>query len=288
MDFEMLRQMESFSEEMLNRIIAFQSKEHPVWNTARPFDERIRGLALHDLVFSHPHRDPAQFGPTISHFYPRRTEMQRLAQYAHAVAKDPLVVDAHARNGFIGSLLARERVRVIGFRDPALKNNQIADLYDPACYELRQGSPGEINMDPDVVLSAWMPAGRNVTPDLLKLNPKLIVFIFTEHVDTQSRQPQTGTPEAFDGLPSRYRLVDEWKETRPADLFRGIWPDLTGNIEETRTVRVFADEPFHQLTRPEPAATKPHYDWEQDLEMALLAHEAKRYLERRGVPLGRI
>lgn len=282
----MLRQMESFSEDMLNRIIAFQSKEHPVWDASRPFEERISGLALHDLVFSHPQRDPAQFGPSITHFYPRREEMWRIAQYARAVAADPLIADVHARNGFIGSLIAREGVRVIGQRDPALKPNQIADLRDTQRYALATGPLSALRPQPDMLLSAWMPAGENHTPALIANRPKLIVYVFTEHTDASSQRPQTGTPEAFTALPPHYRVIDEWRETRPADLFRAIWPDLTGNIEETRIVRVFADEPFHDLRRPQSATPLQHYDWEQDLEMALLAHEAKRYLERRGIPLG--
>lgn len=283
----MLRQMESFSEEMLNRIISFQSKEHPVWDASRPFEERIAGLALHDLVFSHPQRDPARFGPTIAPFYPRREELWRIAQYARAVAADPLVADVHARNGFIGSLLAREGVRVVGLRDAALKPNQIADLFDPEHYTMATGPLSAMRPAPDVVLSSWMPAGENHTPALVAIRPRLIVYVFTEHTDATSQRPQTGTPEAFAALPAHYRMIDEWRETRPADLFRGIWPDLTGNIEETRIVRVYADEPFHELTRAQPGAPLHHYDWEHDLNMALLAHEAKRYLERRGIPLDR-
>jgi hypothetical protein len=45
-EFEKLRDMDAFSDDMLNRIIAFQEKEHSAWNAARPFAERlqIRGL----------------------------------------------------------------------------------------------------------------------------------------------------------------------------------------------------------------------------------------------------
>ncbi len=285
MNFEMLRQMESFSEEMLNRIIAFQSKEHAVWDPRRPFSERIAGLALHDLVFSHPQRDPAQFGPSITHFYPRREEMWRLAQYARAVANDPLVCDLHARNGFIGSLLAREGVRAVGVRDSTTKPNQIPDLYDAQCYAISTRGLENLDTAPDVVLSAWMPAGENFTPRITARRPKLIVFIFTEHIDPLTGRRQTGTADAFDALPPHYRTVDEWRETRPANLFQEIWPDLTGNIEETRIVRVVADEPYHGLRRPQPVAPLQHYDWENDLDMALLAHEAKRYLQNKGVAL---
>jgi hypothetical protein len=78
-------------------------------------------------------------------------------------------------------------------------------------------------------------------------------------------------------------LIDEWREVRPADLFKEVWPDLTGSIEETRITRVYADAPYRQITRPKPVGPLAHYDWENDLEMALLALEAKRFLRERGV-----
>lgn len=281
MNFEMLREMESFSEDMFNRIIAFQEKEHPAWNPKLDFDQRIAGLPLHYLVFSHPQRDPNRFGPTIAHYYPRREEMWRIAAYARAVAPEPVICDVHARNGFIGSLLAREGVRVVGMRDPNAKPNQIGDFFDAARYELRTGTAREIDFPFDVAFSSWMPAGENHTPAIVTHRPKLVVFVYTEHANATG-QPQTGTSEAFTQLPDNYRLIDEWREVRPANLFCDVWPDLTGSIEETRVTRVYADAAHRQLTRPRPAGPLAHYDWEKDLEMALLALEAKRYLRERG------
>ena len=55
-EYEKLRDMEFFSEDMFNRIIEFQERLHPAWNSALPFAERIKGLPLHALVFSNPDR----------------------------------------------------------------------------------------------------------------------------------------------------------------------------------------------------------------------------------------
>lgn len=283
MNFELLREMDTFSEDMMNRIIAFQSKEHAAWNPNLSFEHRIKELTLHDLVFSHPQRDPQQTGPTIAHFYPRRDEMRRIAAYARGVAASPVVCDLHARNGFIGSLLAREGVRVIGLRDPQSKPNQIESFFDPAHYELRDGTLHDSNMDFDVAFSAWMPSGENITPTIAQRHPKLIIFVYTEHLDAVTLIPQTGTPEAFTQLPAHYKLIDEWRETRPENLLNEVWPDLTGNIAETRITRVYADTPWHDLKLPVATVPQAHYDWEKDLQMAQLALEAKQFLRSRGM-----
>ena len=130
--FQKLRGMDSFSEELFNRIFSFQEKKHPAWDVNHPFAERIRDLSLHNLIFSNPDRDPQKFGPTVAHYYPLREENRALAHYIRHVSQSPVVLDLHGRNGFIGSLLAREGIKVIGLRDPSEKPNQISDFYDPA------------------------------------------------------------------------------------------------------------------------------------------------------------
>lgn len=285
MNFELLREMDSFSEDMLNRIIAFQTKEHAAWNSELPFEQRIRELALHDLVFSHPQRDPKQCGPSIAHYAPRREEMWRIAAYARAVASEPVICELHARNGFLGSLLARENVPVIGLRDPLTKPNQIVNFYDADRYEMLTGTIADNAPVFDLAFSAWMPSGENHTPALLANHPKIIVYVYTEHTDPISLQPQTGTAEAFTQLPAEYKLIDAWQDPLPADLFKQIWPDLTGNLAETRLTRVYARTEFHDLAPITSAIPLAHYDWEKDLQMATLALEAKQFLRQRGIAL---
>jgi hypothetical protein len=282
--FEVLREMDAFSEEMFNRIIAFQERQHPAWNPALPFAERIKDLPLHYLVFSNPDRDPARFGPTVSPIIPLGDELRRIVAYARQVADDPVVCDLHAGNGFLGSLLAREGVKVIGVRDPAVKPYQIRDFYDREHYALREQPIEAIDFPFDVAFSCWMPAGRNDTPEIVRHNPKLIVFIHTKHVNPHTGAPQTGTPEAYTALPERYQLIHEWGVVRPKDLFHGIWPDLTPSIEETRYVKVYADRGYHDIEIPEELPAAEPYDWERELEMALLAHQAKEHLKAQGLP----
>lgn len=278
-----LRNMESFTEDMFNRIIAFQERQHPAWDETKSFDERIVGLPLHYLVFSNPDRDPAAHGPTIAPYYPLREELRTLVYLARQVAANPVVLDAHAGNGFIGSLLAREGIDVIGLRDPAAKPNQIRNFYDPRFYTLRDMRLDQVDFPFDVAFSSWMPAGINLTPRLLAFRPKLAIFVYTDQTDSEGR-PLTGTPEAFNALPESYALIAEWDIARPKDLFKEIWPDLTGSLELVRRVRVFADEPYHhlQLEGLQPATP---YPWEKELEMTLLALEAKERLRLDGYPV---
>ena len=281
--FEKLRNMGSFSEEMFNRIIAFQEKQHPAWNSALPFDERIKDLPLHYLVFSNPDRDPARLGPTVSHIIPLRDEMRRIAAYARQVAKDPVVCDLHAGNGFVGSLLAREGVKVIGVHEPDAKPNQIKNFYDRDHYQLREQTIESIDFSFDVAFSCWMPAGKNYTPQILNHRPKLIVFIHTKHVDEETGAPQTGVAEAFTDLPERYQLIHEWGMTRPKDLFHDIWPDLTPSIEETRYVKVYADWDNHHIDVEDDQPSADPYDWEHELDMALLARQAMEHVRAQGM-----
>lgn len=280
--FEALKDMESFTEDMFNRIIAFQEKEHPAWIETLPFADRIRDLPLHYLIFSNGDRDPQRFGPTVAPFYPLHHEILTLAHYIRQLGDNPLICDVHAGNGFLGSLIGREGFQVIGLRDPNARPNQIADFFDPECYQPRSGTLDDDDLAFDVALSSWMPSERNDTPAILRHQPKLIIYFFTDHLDQGSGHRQVGSADAF--VPGRpYELIDEWEVIRPANLFRDIWPDLTGNIEETRKVRVFARSGFHHLSRPQSLHPDP-YDWERELEMALLAHRARDYVQTRGFP----
>ncbi len=285
MNFEILRHMESFTQEMFNNIIAFQEKEHPAWDTSLSFDQRIAKLPLHYLIFSNPDRNPETHGPTVAHFYPLRREMRLIAHYAEQVAEQPVIVDAHARNGFIGSLLAREtRGGVFGLRDPADKPNQIEMFHDPRCYRLEEGTLATFAGPADVIFSAWMPPGLQLNNEIRRLSPKLVVFIFTQHEDETTGQRQTGTDNSFgEALADDYRILEERSLTRPKDLLHEIWPDLTPNIEETRWLRILARKDV-ELESVGDIQVEPKYHWEEELLMAETAYAAKQEMIRRGFP----
>ena len=281
--FEKLRGMDAFTEDMFNRIIAFQEKTHPAWDYEKPYSERIKGLPLHFLVFSNADRDPAIYAHTVAPYFPLRKEMKTIADYAKLVSEaTPVLCDLYCGNGFIGSLIGREGVKVVGVHPPDARPNQISTFFDPSCFERKTIAVEAIDFAFDVALSSWMPPGVNLTVEMLRYRPKLLVFIYTNHVDPQTRERQTGTDDAFSGLPDNYKLIDSWSVTRPKNLFHEIWPDLTPNIEETRYVSIYADSPYHGIYLAESATADPPYDWENELEMALLALEAKAHLRLRG------
>src|SRR3569623_8501 len=68
----------------------------------------------------------------------------------------------------------------------------------------------------------------------------------------------------------------------PKDVLHEVWPDLTPSIEETRYVKVYADEGYHHIDVPDEVAPAQPYDWEFELDMALLALQAKQHLQAQG------
>jgi len=286
MNFEILRNMEPFTEQMFNNIIGFQEKDHPAWNNDLPFADRIKNIPLHYLVFSNADRNPETHGPTINHYYPLQFEMAKIAAYAQAVSKEPVILDAHARNGFVGSLLANEGAKVIGMRSNEEKPNQIEEFHDPDNYEFKSGNIEDVDFPVDVIFSSWMPRETNITNEVVRLNPKLVIYVHTNHTNEHDGKPQTGTTSSFgDDLPENFQLIEEWAVTRPENLFNEIWPDLTGNPEETRHVKIFANTPFHSLEIDEQDLNITGYNWEEELLMAETARQAKEQMKQRGFPI---
>jgi len=278
--FEPLKNMASFTDDMFNRIIAFQEKEHAAWNTNLDFEHRIKGLPLHNLIFSNPDRNPEKFATTVAPYYPLRLENQKLAAYTRQVAPQPCIIDWYPGNGFIGSLLAREGVTVKGLKDSSPRPNQIESLFDPRCYSFCEHNT--LEQDCDMILASWIPGNVNPTPDLLSLNPKLITYIYSDHVNDATGERQTGTDDMFTALSKNYTLIDQWTTQRPKDLLHEVWPDMTQSIEETRITRVYARNDI-TLTKIDTQAPGTPYDWEKELHMAQLALEAKQQLRSQGV-----
>jgi len=286
MSFEILRNMEAFTKEMFNQIIAFQEKEHPAWNEDLSFQERIAKLPLHYLMFSNPDRNPETHGPSVAHFYPLNFEIAKIDAYAKAVSDDPVLCDIHTRNGFIGSLFAEQGLKTIGLKDPNEKPNQIENFHTDKNYEVKNGTVADVDFPVDILFSSWMPAGENITDDIIRINPKLVVYVFTEHINEYSKERQTGTDSSFgEELPESFKLIEEWAVTRPKDLLHEVWPDLSPSIEETRFVRIYANEGFHDISVDEDSLNIKPYAWESELLMADTALEAKKQMAQQGFPV---
>jgi len=294
-NFEPLREMESFTKDMFNRIIDFQEKEHHAWNANLSFNARIKELPLHNLVFSNPDRNPTTHSATVAAYFPLREEMQKLAFYVRQLADKPVVCDIYPGNGFIGSLLGREiaagssstetdATEVIGLANNLsdIKPNQIESFFDAEHFAYRPEPFNELNFD--AALVSWPPANSNPSTELVLRETKLIIYIFTQHVDEKTQQRQTGSDEMLTALADNYRLVDSWDVTRPKDILHDIWPDMTPSIAETRHVHIYAHNSVGELQSPQALAPVQSYDWEKDLQMALLALQAKQEVQGRGFP----
>jgi len=277
--FAPLKNMEKFTDEMFNRVIAFQEKEHSAWNTELEFAKRIEGLPLHNLVFSNPDRDPQKFGPTVAPYYPLREEMEKMAAYTKQLSDNPTGYDWYPGNGFTGSLLAREGIQLSGIKNNVGKQNQITSFSDSECYDFVDQTDAKTECD--FVFVSWAPSQDNPTPDILKLSPKLIAYVYTEHKDENGIR-QTGSDDMFDALSDNYTLLDTWSVVRPKDVLHDPWPDMTPSIEENRITKIYArnDCKLAQITSIVNAGI---YDWEKELHMALLAIEAKQDLRSRGI-----
>lgn len=276
--------MESFTKDMFNRVIAFQEKEHHAWNTNLSFDARIKGLPLHNLIFSNPDRDPAKYSTTVAPYYPLREEMQKIAFYVSQLADKPVLCDIYPGNGFIGSLLGREGVDVLGCTQNTIdtKPYQIESFLDAEHFAYRDEPLDQLQFD--AALISWPPANSHPSAELVLRQTKLLIYIFTEHVDESTQQRQTGNAEMLSTLDEQYRLIDSWDVTRPKDILHDIWPDMTPSITETRHVHIYAHNSLDELQSPQALAPLQPYDWEKDLQMALLALQAKQEVQARGFP----
>lgn len=282
--FEPLRNMESFTEDMFNHIIAFQEKKHHAWNNNLSFEARIKDLPLHNLIFSNPDRDPEKFSTTVATFYPLREEMQKIAFYVQQLANNPVACDLFPGNGFIGSLLGREGIDVFGHQNTTTEilPNQIESFFDAEHFCYKNASLDELSFDAALVF--WPPSGSNPSEILTAQKTKLIVYIFTRHIDPSTKQRQTGSEEMLATLDNDYRLIDSWDVVRPKDILHNIWPDMTPSIEETRHVHIYAHSSVDELQTAKVLPPVQCYDWEKDLQMALLARQAKQEVQARGFP----
>ena len=285
-DFEPLKEMASFTEDMFNRIIAFQEKGHPAWDISLPFEERIKGLPLHNLIFSNPDRDPQKYGSTVAPYYPLRNEIQKISQYikqtANPASETPYLCDLYPGNGFIGSLISREGINVIGIHQPSVKPNQIKHFSDASHFTYSDKPIGQQSCD--AVLVSWPPEGSNPSLEFIEHAPRLIIYIFTNHIDENTHVKQTGSEEMLSILANDYQLIDQWEVKRPKDILHEIWPDMTPSIEENRQVHIYTHSSLKEIKPVKILTPAQPYDWEKDLQMALLALQAKQTLQLRGFP----
>lgn len=152
-----------------------------------------------------------QAGPVI-HWLPRSRDIERFVRIAEAVGdgdKPPVILELGAGSGFLSYLLARtERASVVAVEPDeklltgdgnARRQDGITGLHDDTSrlpyshpnLQLRAATSREViaeyqDSPPDVVLCSWMPARFNFVPDIIKLNPKAIIYVRRDFAFLQS------------------------------------------------------------------------------------------------------
>lgn len=246
---------------MRDRVALFQQHCHPVWNSNAPFDSRITRLPLYALEFNNYDRDKQRNGPTIAHYSPARRELVAIASMCQSLGPDVTVLDIGCGNGFIGSLLAREAVRVIGIDDLSWKPPQIRELYDSNAYELRVPcSLSDFRDTFQVALCSWMVPDANLTTEILARGPALVIHIFSLDCSADGLAI-TGSNEAY-RCQSPYVVLGRWGVVTPGDYFAALDCSFSANNRKLRVVEVWKRKDAPDVSFPELNVVDEEYDWE--------------------------
>jgi hypothetical protein len=171
------------------------------------------------------------------------------------------VLDIGCGNGFIGSLLAREAVRVIGIDDLSWKRPQIEAFHDSNAYEMRVPCRlGDFLGNFQVALCSWMVPGSNLTTEILARGPAFVIHIYSPDHQTDGSLT-TGICEAYRCRPP-YMVLCRWAVVTPADYFAALDNRFDVNSRKLRVVEVWKRQDAPDVSFPELNAVGEEYDWE--------------------------
>ena len=251
---------------MLGNILRFQSYDHPAWDQQASFGTRIKDLPLYFLEFNHTGKDKDTQSVTVTHYAPRRAEMMALAHLIRSCGDNLQVCDIGCGNGFLGSLLAREGVKVFGIDDRSYKQPQIPNFFDSECYRVIETSLADLDIPFDVALCAWIEPNANLTPLIVDTKPALIIHILSPDRQTDGT-PTTGTQSAYT-RPEDYYPVAAWRTELPQDYFlpltRIVSANLESNSRKTGSVFIYARRDIRPLTFVSPRSFSDWYDWDHE------------------------
>jgi hypothetical protein len=271
-----------FLRNFLERVVAFQEHRLRAWDESATFYDRIADLPLYALEFNNCDRNPKKHGPTIAHYSPARREVRALVKLCNKLGPDITVVDVGCGNGFVGSLLAREGVRVIGIDDLSWNAPQIASFYDPEVYELKAPCCFDEYSGPcDVALCSWQVPGVNLTEQILSRHPRLVIHIYSPDLQSDGT-PTTGSKAAYQ-IPSDYRRIGQWGVVSPPNFFHGIDARYTRNGRTTRVVECWARDDMPEFGAMELDSVDVEYKWQLDRD-GLNSIRAQLGLETYDIP----
>jgi len=247
-----------------NNICQFEKKNHPAWKQSEKFTNRINNLPLYWLEFNHPGKNEKTQSVTVTHYVPCRTEIMVLSKIIKSFNKDFKVCDIGCGNGFLGSLLAREGVKVFGIDDRSYNQPQIKSFLDKECYKIIETSLSDLKIPFDVAFCSWMTPGTNLMPQIIAKKPSLIIHVFSP--DRQRNgTPTTGTQEA-NKCTSDYRLIVGWRTVFPKDYFIPLNEiyglKFTENVQKIRIVNIFAHKKLKLIDCISDLDITSFYDWD--------------------------
>lgn len=251
---------------MVQRVADFQRHQHAIWNSALSFDERVRDLPLYALEFNNFDRDSSKHGPTVAHYAPSRQEMIALSQIISENVEAKLqVLDVGCGNGFIGSLLAREGIPVIGIDNLSWALPQIHHLFDEQVYESRiPVSLEEYGDDFNVAFCSWMIPNANLTKQIVAKQPELIIHTYSAHTQPDE-SPQTGCEEAY-RCPKDYWVLGAWATQTPANFFADVEPRFSRKSATIRITEIWCHRDIHTAKFFAPEHCNNEYSWDIERE----------------------
>jgi len=250
------------------RIIEFERKIHPAWDEMKDFGTRISNLPLYFLEINHHEKDNQTQSVTITHYVPCKKEMVALAKTIQSFDDNFVVCDIGCGNGFLGSLLAREKVNVFGIDNRSYRQPQIYSFYDNQCYNILTSNLSDEDVNFDVAFCSWMTPGLNLTPLIVEKDPKLIIHIFSPDRQPDGSQT-TGTLEAY-LPPPNYTFLAGWNSFMPKDFFLPLriktGLNLAVSQQKIMAVVIYAHRDLKRVETISPSDLSEYYDWDLEKE----------------------
>ena len=246
------------------RIVSFEQKTHPAWDVRKRFNIRIKDMPLYFLLVNHFEKDNKVQSVTVTHYVPCRSEMMALAEIVKFYGNDLQTCDIGCGNGFLGSLLAREGLNVLGIDDRLHSQPQIPIFMDEDCYSFKERKLQDPDVTFDVGFCSWMNSKLNLTSQILEKNPMMIIHIFSSDRQNDGT-PTTGVPDAY-YPPDNYQFLIGWETILPSDFFKPIRDmthlQLIENQEWINLVFVYVRKDLKLIQPNTPLDFKGHYDWD--------------------------
>jgi len=169
----------------------------------------------------------------VSFWIPRSVDVKTIAGIARSVTPNPTVLEIGCGNAFGAHLLARELP--VTAVDPNTKLLEQTPYRHPDLTLLTGTAEDCIELfrdkSVDVVVSAWMPQGINLSESIYRLNPKAVIFI-------RDGLEMTGVREAYEPRENYQRIV-QWLGFTKGDI-NSFFNEICRQLEPYKPMRYYS------------------------------------------------